>query len=77
MVTAQVQHEGERELMTARARFREADLTRAIKAFEKAGLCVSRARVTPDGSIEVVAGEPGEQDNARWFSGSPLYRDVA
>jgi len=59
------------------ARFSQADLTRAIKAFEKAGLCVSRARVAPDGSIEVVAGNPEESDNSNWFAGGPLYRDVA
>jgi hypothetical protein len=59
------------------ARFSQADLTRAIRAFEKAGLCVSRARVAPDGSIEVVAGNPEEGDNANWFAGGPLYRDVA
>lgn len=63
--------------MSRAARFREADLTRAIRAFEKAGLCVSRARVSPDGSIEVVAGEPESGDNGNWFAGSPLYRDKA
>jgi hypothetical protein len=59
------------------ARFREADVTRAIKAFEKAGLCVSRARIAPDGTIEVIAGAPEDGDNSNWFAGSPLYRDVA
>lgn len=59
------------------ARFRESDITRAIRAFEKAGLCVSRAKIAPDGSIEVVAGEPEKADNHNFFSGSPLYRDVA
>jgi hypothetical protein len=63
--------------MTRAARFSQADLTRAIKAFEKAGLPVAKARVTPDGSIEVVAGNPEEGDNSNWFAGSPLYRDVA
>jgi hypothetical protein len=63
--------------VTRAARFTSADLTRAIKAFEKAGLCVSRARVAPDGSIEVVAGSPDMADNTNWFSGSPLYKDAA
>lgn len=63
--------------MTARARFREADLTRAVKAFEKAGLCVARAKIGPDGSIEVVAGQPENSDNSNFFNGSPLYRNVA
>lgn len=59
------------------ARFREADVTRAIKAFEKAGLCVARARIEPDGSIEIVAGDPEKSDNTNWFAGSPLYKDAA
>ena len=63
--------------MTRPARFTSADLTRAMKAAEKAGMCVSRVRIAPDGSIELVAGEPDGQDNSRWFSGSPLYRDAA
>lgn len=63
--------------MSKPARFRESDVTRAIKAFEKAGLCVARARIEPDGAIEIVAGEPESGDNANWFAGSPLFRDVA
>jgi hypothetical protein len=64
--------------MTRAARFSQADLTRAVRAFEKAGLCVARARIEPDGSIEVVAGTPDNSDNAaNWFAGGPLYRDVA
>lgn len=63
--------------MTRPARFRESDVTRAIRAFEKAGLCVARARIEPDGSIEVVAGNPEEGDKSNWFAGGPLYRDVA
>jgi hypothetical protein len=59
------------------ARFRESDVTRAIKAFEKAGLCVSRARIEPSGAIEIVAGEPDKSDNGNWFAGGPLYRNVA
>jgi hypothetical protein len=59
------------------ARFREADVTRAIKAFEKAGLCVARARIEPDGAIEVIAGNPEASDNSNWFAGSPLYKDKA
>jgi hypothetical protein len=63
--------------MTRAARFSQADLTRAVKAAEKAGLSVARVRIAPDGSIELVAGAPEEQDNTNWFAGSPLYRDVA
>lgn len=63
--------------MTARARFSATDLTRAIRAFEKAGMCVARARIEPDGAIEVVAGQPETEDKSNWFAGGPLYRDVA
>jgi hypothetical protein len=62
--------------VTRAARFRESDVTRAIKAAEKAGLCVARVRFTPDG-FEVVAGEPEAADNVSWFAGSPLYQDKA
>lgn len=63
--------------MTARATFRQADIERAIRAFEKVGLCVSRARIAPDGTIEIVAGDPDKSDNGNWFAGSPLYKDKA
>jgi hypothetical protein len=63
--------------MTRAARFTQADLTRAVTAMEKAGACVSRVRIAPDGSIELVVGEPDKADNGNWFSGSPLYKDVA
>lgn len=58
------------------SRFSQADVTRAVKAVEKAGLCVARIKFTPDG-FEVVAGEPEEADKHNWFDGSPLYRDKA
>jgi hypothetical protein len=63
--------------VTRAARFSQTDLTRAIKAFEKAGLCVARAKIDPDGTIEVIAGEPDSGDNSNFFAGGPLYRDVA
>lgn len=62
--------------MSARARFSSADITRAVKAVEKAGLCVGKVRFTSDG-FEIVAGNPDDQDNVNWFAGSPLYKDVA
>jgi hypothetical protein len=63
--------------MTRPTRFTQADLTRAVLALEKAGVCVSRVRIAPDGSIELIAGVPERADNANWFAGSPLYKDAA
>lgn len=62
--------------MTARARFSQADVERAIKACEKAGLCVGTVRFTKDG-FEIVAGGDEKADNGNWWAGSPLYRNVA
>lgn len=41
--------------MTAPARFRQADLTRALKGAAAAGFRVARFEVTKDGSIVVLA----------------------
>jgi hypothetical protein len=41
-----------------RASFRQADLSRAIKASAEAGLKVTMARIGSDGCIELVFGEP-------------------
>ena len=59
------------------SRFTQADVTRAVKAAEKAGLCVSRVKIGPDGTIELVAGSQEAAENTNWFAGSPLYKDVA
>jgi hypothetical protein len=59
------------------ARFSQADLIRAMKAAEKAGYRVVGYEIKPDGAIKVELGEDEAQDNARWFAGGPLYRDVA
>lgn len=42
--------------MTRAARFSQADLTRAMKAAEKAGLCVAGYEIKPDGTIAVLTG---------------------
>jgi hypothetical protein len=53
--------------MTRAARFSQSDLTRAVRAFEKAGLCVAGARINPaTGEITVLtpAGAPAnDADN--------------
>jgi len=40
--------------MTRPARFSATDLTRAIKAFEKAGLQVAGGKIGPDGTIQIL-----------------------
>jgi hypothetical protein len=50
------------DLMTKPVRFSATDLTRAIRAFEKAGLQVARGRITPDGTIEILT-DRGEAAN--------------
>jgi hypothetical protein len=43
--------------VTKPARFTSADLTRAVNAMRKAGLCVAGAKIEPDGSITVLTGD--------------------
>lgn len=40
--------------MTAPASFKQSDFTRALKGAVQAGLTVARARITPDGAIDIV-----------------------
>jgi hypothetical protein len=40
--------------MTARVRFTQAELVRAIEAVQKAGLMVGGAKIEPDGTIVVL-----------------------
>jgi excisionase family DNA binding protein len=57
-------------------RFTQADIIRAIRAFEQAGLVVGKVVIEPDGSIAVVAqGHDYERSQTEedWRVGSPLY----
>jgi putative NADPH-quinone reductase len=56
--------------------FTPAEAARAVKALQKAGVCVSRVKFTADG-FEIVAGQPEEQNDSSWFKDSPLYRSKA
>jgi hypothetical protein len=57
--------------MTRPARFSQADLTRAVRAFEKAGLCVAGAKINPaTGEITVLTGTGGAANDV----GNPLDR---
>ena len=41
--------------MTAPARFRQADVSRAVKAAQGAGLRIGRVDIAPDGRISIIA----------------------
>jgi hypothetical protein len=43
--------------MSRRAAFRQADLTRALKAAAQAGMHIARIEITPDGKISIVTAE--------------------
>ena len=45
-------------------RFREADVTRAVRAARKAGINVTRVRIETDDAIVIEAGSPSPQDEA-------------
>ena len=40
------------------ARFRERDVTRAVKAVAKAGVEIARVEIEPNGKIAVITGKP-------------------
>jgi hypothetical protein len=59
----------------SRARFTEADVTRALKGAKKAGYSVNKARIIHGtGDIELVFGAPGDQT---FDNGSDNEWDVA
>lgn len=46
--------------MSAKARFQQADITRAVKGFTKAGLAVGGIRIAPDGEIVIFSSDYAE-----------------
>jgi hypothetical protein len=55
--------------MTAAARFKESDVTRALKGAKKAGFPVGRAEIDANGTIIIYAAERGMAGK-----GNPLDR---
>jgi hypothetical protein len=45
-------------------RFRQGDVTKAVKAVTKAGMTVGRVEISADGRITFIAGKPGEGQNS-------------
>lgn len=58
--------------MTRAARFSQADLDRARKAADKAGLRLTGYEVRPDGTIRLEFGD-WSQDNDDWRADCQLY----
>jgi hypothetical protein len=44
----------------ARQRFRQTDVTKAVKGAVSGGLTVGRVEISPEGHIVVIAGKPEE-----------------
>lgn len=63
--------------MTARAAFKQSDVTRAVNGVKAAGYAVAVVRLAPDGALEIVTGPPQDDDMDDWRSGSPLYGKAA
>jgi hypothetical protein len=53
--------------MSAKAKFTQADVKRAVAGVVAAGLSVGRIRIAPNGNIEILPGEPKKaHDNDEW-----------
>lgn len=50
--------------MSRPARFTQAELIRALRASEKAGLAVGSVDILPDGAIRITARDAGDQRTA-------------
>lgn len=56
--------------MSRIARFSQADLTRALKSFEAAGMSVAGVKIQPDGTLTILTGTPQAAND----KGNPLDR---
>lgn len=56
--------------MTARARFSQADLDRALRVAERHGLGIAGYEIAPDGTIRILTGAPQIANDMR----NPLDR---
>lgn len=61
--------------MTRRSRFTQADIVRAIRGFQNAGMTVGAVRIDPDGTIAVIArGYEDSRDIPDWREGTIFDR---
>lgn len=51
---------------TARSRFQQKDVTRAVRGFVQAGLAVARAEIDPNGRIIIVAADGAQGSANEW-----------
>lgn len=54
--------------VTRRARFREADVKRAVSGAKRSGLAIARVEIEPDGTIAIIVGQPdvADEQSAAW-----------
>lgn len=55
-----------RQPHTARSRFQQKDVTRAVRGFVQAGLAVARAEIDPNGRIIIVAADGAQGPANEW-----------
>jgi hypothetical protein len=54
--------------------FKQGDLTKALRAAQRAGLHVAGYKINPQGEIEVVIGKPQAQDSGEGREGNEWDR---
>jgi hypothetical protein len=57
--------------MRGPSRFRQGDVTKAVKAAKAAGVDVARIEVSSDGKIAIITGKPGEANEANSEAANP------
>lgn len=61
--------------MTAQARFKQSDVTRAMRGARMAGFTSVQVKIDPDGNLTIVANDTAVTDDDDWRSKQPLWKD--
>lgn len=61
--------------MTAPARFKQSDVTKAMRGARLAGFTSVRVKIDPEGNLDIIANDTAVADDDDWRSKQPLYRD--